>query len=296
MNNKIDFIGAPINLGCDKDGVENTPDYIRQKWLRSHPAIKDLGNIECPKRQEILEEKYRSNPNIKFFTQILDFSSSLADKVKNSIINSHFPLIVGGDHVLSFGSIAGISLALGFDKFAVIYIDAHGDFNTEKTSLSANMHGMHLAFLMGYGEERAANFWGKPEILKPQNLYFIGARALDEGEKQLAKELNLKIVSSEETIREDTQSILKPILDDIKHKGIKHIHISFDIDVIDPVYAPGTGVKEKNGITEHKAVEIIKTIINTGLVRSVDIVELNTALDKEKKTEKVILNILDLFV
>lgn len=294
MERQIDFIGVPINLGCDRSGVEETPDYIRRSWLPHRPFIFDLGNVMCPKRHDILDEKHKGHSNIKFFHHILKTTEEVSHKVRESINNRHFPLIVGGDHVLSYGSIAGIAQAVGIDKYAVIYIDAHGDFNTEKTSTSGNMHGMHLSFLMGFGDRKASNHFGITPLLRHDNIYFIGSRALDPGEISLAKRLDLSITTSKDVMENNIKDILKPILENIKFKGINHIHISFDIDVIDPQFAPGTGVKEKYGITPNKAIEIISEIMSSGLVKSADVVELNRILDENEQTTSIIHEILDI--
>lgn len=290
----FDVIGYPINLGCDKDGNELTPAILRRDgcYTSAKHQVNDLGDLPCTPRAAIMEEKYVSHPKIKFLNPILTASRPLAERVKHSIEQQHIPLCVGGDHVMAFGSIAGVGLAKGADNYAVIYIDAHGDFNTEASSSTGNMHGMHLSYLMGFGEDDIANFWGVSPLLKPQNIYFLGARALDPGEIEMAAKLNIYIRSSEQLNASDPAEVIVDILSDIKRKGIDHIHLSFDVDVIDPRYAPGTGVPEKDGITPALAYELVKACMNSGLVRSIDLVELNVLLDKSLKTKELFENIL----
>lgn len=290
----FDIIGFPINLGCDKDGNELTPSLLRRDgcYTSTNHHVNDLGDLPCTTRDIIIEEKYASHPRIKFLKPILTASRPLAERVMHSIEQQHIPLCVGGDHVMAFGSIAGVGLSKGADNYAVVYIDAHGDFNTELTSSSGNMHGMHLSYLMGYGEADIANFWGVSPLLKPHNIYFLGARALDPGEKEMAARLNMYIRSSEQLNVSDPSEVIASILSDIKSKGINHIHLSFDVDAIDPHYAPGTGVPEKDGITPALAYELVKACMNSGLVRSIDLVELNVLLDKSLKTKKLFENIL----
>ena len=189
----FDIIGFPINLGCDKNGSELTPSILREDgcYTSSKHQVNDLGDLSCPTREDIIQEKYASHAKIEFLRPILTASRPLADKVTLSVEQGHIPMCIGGDHVLAFGSIAGVGQAKGADNYAVVYIDAHGDFNTELTSSSGNMHGMHLSFLMGYGEADIANFWGVSPLLRPQNIYFLGARALDPGEKEMAAKLNM---------------------------------------------------------------------------------------------------------
>ena len=290
----FDVIGYPINLGCDKDGNELTPAILRRDgcYASAMHQVNDLGDLPCTPRAAIIEKKYASHPKIKFLKPILTASRPLAERVMHSIEQQHIPLCVGGDHVMAFGSIAGVGLAKGADNYAVIYIDAHGDFNTEASSSTGNMHGMHLSYLMGFGEDDIANFWGVNPLLKPQNIYFLGARALDPGEKEMAAKLNMYICSSEQLNASDPEEVIVDILSDIKRKGIDHIHLSFDVDVIDPRYAPGTGVPEKDGITPALAYELVKACMNSGLIRSIDLVELNVLLDKSQKTKELFENLL----
>ena len=290
----FDVIGYPINLGCDKDGNELTPSILRRDgcYTSAKHQVNDLGDLSCTPRDAIIEEKYASHPTIKFLKPILTASRPLAERVEHSIEQQDIPLCVGGDHVMAFGSIAGVGLAKGADNYAVIYIDAHGDFNTEITSGTGNMHGMHLSYLMGYGEADIANFWGVSPLLKPQNIYFLGARALDPGEIEMAAKLNMYIRSSEQLNASNPAEVIVDILSDIKSKGIEHIHLSFDVDVVDPRYAPGTGVPEKDGITPTLAYELVKACMNSGIVRSIDLVELNVLLDKSQKTKELFENIL----
>ena len=285
----FDVIGYPINLGCDKDGNELTPSILRRDgcYTSAKHHVNDLGDLPCTPRAAIIEKKFASHPKIKFLKPILTASRPLAERVKHSIEQQHIPLCVGGDHVMAFGSIAGVGLAKGADNYAVIYIDAHGDFNTEASSSTGNMHGMHLSYLMGFGEDDIANFWGVSPLLKPQNIYFLGARALDPGEKEMAAKLNMYIRSSEQLNASDPAEVIVDILSDIKSKGIDHIHLSFDVDVIDPRYAPGTGVPEKDGITPALAYTLVRQVAQSNLVKSIDLVELNANLDQNRMTERI---------
>lgn len=294
----FDVIGYPINLGCDKDGNELTPSILRRDgcYTSAKHQVNDLGDLPCTPRGTIIDEKYASHPKIKFLNPILTASRPLAERVKHSIEQQHIPLCVGGDHVMAFGSIAGVGLAKGADNYAVIYIDAHGDFNTEASSSTGNMHGMHLSYLMGCGEADIANFWEVSPLLKPQNIYFLGARALDPGEKEMAAHHSIFVRSTEEVNVADSAELMAMIIDDIRQKDIKHIHLSFDVDVIDPEYAPGTGVPEKKGIPPALAYTLIRLCMQSDLVKSVDIVELNANLDQGRITEGVMQQVLKIIL
>ncbi|KXB33521.1 putative arginase [Bacteroidales bacterium KA00251] len=294
----FDVIGFPINLGCDKNGNELTPSILRRDgcYTSAKHQVNDLGDLPCTPRAAIIEEKYASHPKIKFLKPILTASRPLAERVMHSIEQQHIPLCVGGDHVMAFGSIAGVGLAKGADNYAVIYIDAHGDFNTEASSSTGNMHGMHLSYLMGYGEANIANFWGVRPLLNSKNIYFLGARALDPGEKERATKLNMYIRSSEQLNASDPEEVMDDILSDIKSKGIEHIHLSFDVDVIDPRYAPGTGVPEEDGITPALVYTLVRQAVQSDLVKSIDLVELNTNLDQDRVTERIMQQVLSIIL
>lgn len=294
----FDIIGFPINLGCDKDGNELTPSILRTDgcYTSSMHQVNDLGDLPCTPREAIVEEKYASHPKIKYFKPILGASRPLAERVSHSIEQQHIPLCIGGDHVMAFGSIAGVGLTLGTENYAVVYIDAHGDFNTEATSFTGNMHGMHLSFLMGYGEADITNFWGRSPLLNPKNIYFLGARALDPGERERATRLNMFLRSSEELNTSDPIVLCSEILDDIKRKGIHHIHLSFDIDVVDPHFAPGTGVPEEKGITPALAYVLVRQLMLSDMVKSIDLVELNANLDHDRITERIMQQVLSIIL
>lgn len=296
----FDIIGFPINLGCDKNGNELTPELLRKNgcYTSLFNIVNDLGDIGCIDRADIIEDIYSGHPKIKFLNPILNTSKLLVDKVISSVRRGHIPLCVGGDHVMALGSITGISLEKGSDNYAVIYIDAHGDFNTEETSTSGNMHGMHLSYLMGIGESIISGFFEKNPLLNPKNIYFLGTRALDKGEKLLVDKLGLNITTSKELNRSIPTMVVDDVITDIKRKGINHIHLSFDVDVIDPKYAPGTGVPEDNGISPAIALELVANFMKSCLVASVDLVEFNSLLDEGGKTrrifEQVLQTILDI--
>lgn len=290
----FDIIGFPINLGCDRNGNELTPSLLRADnfYYSKSNLVNDLGDIFCPDRVDLLDKKYSDDPRIKFEKPILESCKKLCATVISSLKLNHIPIVIGGDHVLAYGSIAAVALEKGIENYAVIYIDAHGDFNTEETSSTGNMHGMHLSFLMGNGKKELVDFWGKSPLLNPKNIYFLGARALDPGEKELANELGIYIKSTEELNECDLKLLVEEIIADIKGKGIHHIHLSFDIDSIDPKFAPGTGVPEANGITPNTAYELVKFCMGSDLVQSIDIVELNVNLDIDNKTKSIFENTL----
>ena len=278
----IDIIGASINLGANKLGVEKGPsiliDGINKNEIFSKHHTNVVGIVESPSFAELSEE----DKMMKNKKSIFDFNTRLADKVYESTLNGHRPLVIGGDHSLSWGSISGITR--NYPDLGVIYIDAHGDFNPAELSPSHNVHGMHMAYLMGLVDSDDVNFYYPGIKLDKNNVFFLGTRSLDIGEVDLAKKKNLNINTSEEIRTRGIKPVVEELLNKLKNTKLNKFHVSLDIDAIDPTLCPGTGVPEKNGITVEDVAYILEQLLSTGKIVSVDFVEFNHLLDEENKT------------
>lgn len=289
---RVCYLGMGVNLGCDTDGVENAPALLRKELLTNYKfKVEDRGDIYCPKRKEF-PDKYAWDKKIKYAGPIASCSRELAKTVFQLLNEGKFPFVCGGDHVEALGTLAGVSSFYGRDRLGVIYIDAHGDFNTASTSPSHNAHGMHMAALMGWGEDRLTKKINKNPFLKPENIYFFGTRALDAGEQELAKMHSMKIYSPAHIRKQGLLKLLEEVWKDIRSRKIDKLHISFDIDAVDPQLAPGTGVKEPNGLTPEEVEEIILFFLKKKKVCSMDFVELNEELDESESTVRLTLGTL----
>ena len=188
----ISIIGMPLFYGCDRPGVEKGPEILRKNNLveifNEHNTIEDLGDIDIKVIDE--KDKYFDNSKMKYLAEVIASNTRLSDKVYSALTDNTFPVIVGGDHSLALGSIAGVSKYYG-DDLAVIWIDAHGDLNTEETSPSGNIHGMPLAASIGVGYEGLTSILFKGVKVKPENIFILACRDLDEGEVELIKRLNI---------------------------------------------------------------------------------------------------------
>ena len=279
--------------GSDIEGVEFGPQKLREKNLHGvlskYHKIYDLGDIYVP--EENVSNKFFYHPKMKYLKPIIDVNTSLADKVYESISSGNFPLILGGDHSLGLGSISGVSKY--YKDFAVIWVDAHGDINSYLTTETGNVHGMPLAAAMGIGYESLTNVCFHGTKVKPENVFIIGARDLDPGECELIEEMKLDVYSTSRIHEEGISPILKDILKKIEKLGLKAIHLSFDIDCIDPDYVPGTGTPVKNGMTVGEAKTLLKTLAETKLIKSMDFVELNPKLDRDDTTSDLCIDLLD---
>lgn len=281
---EINLIGVPMFYGCDNPGVEKGPDVLRNNGLAqlfsNNHKLNDLGNVKV---SDMPSNKYTSNNKMKYLTEVLDINKELAERVYESLDDLKFPLIVGGDHALAIGSLAGSSKYYGQD-LGVIWVDAHGDINTESTSPSGNIHGMPLAASMGIGNDFLINFHYNGIKIKPENVFILGARDLDEGEELLIKERNLNVWRMNDIKEKGLEKCLDEVLEKLSSSNIKNIHLSFDIDSLDPYFVPGTGTPVVDGLTLEGGKLVLKTLLDTKLIRSMDFVEFNPELDKDNTT------------
>lgn len=279
------IIKFPINLGCDKAGVEQGA-CVLQTLIEGKVAVaKEVKTISCPHVwdfEDILEQD-----NMMYVKPIMECSEELTRSVCTSLQQGFTPLFLGGDHSLAWGSISGV---LTYDPdVAVVYIDAHGDINTAASTMSKHVHGIHMSFLMNLGEqEYNCKFTRHP--LLPKNLLFVGTRSLDPEEHAIIGREKIQMLSSKNINTHPIDITLAEISKFIKSH--KNIHISLDIDVLDPLVAPGTGVPEKDGINVGQLKAILKILFDSKQVISMDIVEFNPLLDKADKTLKAIDDVL----
>lgn len=278
---EIAFIGVPIALGADRQGVEIAPDFFRRigvvEMISNIAGCYDLGNVQS---SIIAEPMYSASPEVKYLDTVVDITVQLRDKVLSVIRQGYFPLVVGGDHSLGLGSGAGAALAS--NNIAVIWFDAHGDFNTEETSPSGNLHGMPCAALMGLCKSHMSDVAVKK--IPSQNIFWVGARDLDYGELEFAKENNLHIYSTEIVRKRGIYPVMNEIISILEDQNIDQIHLSIDIDSMDPSIVCGTGTKVKDGILNGEFYTFIDMIFSTDKVISADFVEYNHLLDDDNET------------
>jgi arginase len=279
---KVDIIGIPIDLGADRRGVDMGPSAIRYAHLQKKLeglgyTVEDKGNIEVP----IAEMCSITDPKLKYIDCIVPMSRRAAGAVSTSMQNGNFPLVLGGDHSLSIGSIRG---AAKFKKLGVIWIDAHADFNTEKTTPSGNIHGMPLAALCGLGDARLTQLWDEPlPVVDPKRVAIIGARDLDPGEKVNLREAGVMVMGMEQIDRLGMVTVLEKAIERVSRET-DGIYLSFDMDAMDPRHAPGVGTPVPAGLTQREAHLACELIAETGKLIGMDIVEVNPILDIQNQT------------
>jgi len=279
---QIDLIGVPIDLGAGRRGVDMGPSAIRYAHLQNKLeelgyAIEDKGNIEVP----IQEMCTITDPKLKYLDCIIPMGRRIAGAVATSVQGGRFPLVLGGDHSLSVGSIRG---AAKQKKLGVIWVDAHADFNTPETTPSGNIHGMPLAALCGLGDPRLVSLWDEtPPVLDPRRVAVIGARDLDQGEKRNLREAGVMVQSMEQIDRIGMVAALEKAIERVR-RDVDGIYVSFDMDALDPRHAPGVGTPVNGGLTFREAHLACEVIAETGKLIGMDMVEVNPILDVQNQT------------
>lgn len=290
----VSIIGVPIFYGADRRGPEYGPDKLREKKIvevigKHNHRVFDFGDLFVPDVKEY--NKFFSHPNMKYLDPIIQVNNNLAHIVYSSIKGGSFPLIIGGDHSLGLGSVAGVSKA--YDNFAVVWVDAHGDINTQETSESGNVHGMSLAKAMGIGYPDLIDVYYKGPKIKNENVFLVGSRDLDKGEYDLIKEKNLHVYTAKRIHEYGIEHVVNEVLNDIKSRSINTIHLSFDLDFIDAKFVPGTGTPVHDGMSIEEAEILLKMFAESKLVKSMDFVELNPLLDRNDTTADLAIDLLD---
>jgi len=279
---QIDIIGVPIDLGADRRGVDMGPSAIRyahlhQKLRELGYTLEDKGNIEVP----IQETCSITDSRLKYIDCIIPMARRVAGAVATSIQSHHLPVVLGGDHSLSAGSIRG---AAKHKKLGLIWVDAHADFNTPETTPSGNIHGMPLAALCGLGDPRLVCLWDEAApALDPRRVAVIGARDLDPGEKRNLRAAGVMVQSMEQIDRIGMVAALEKAIDRIS-RDVDGIYLSFDMDALDPRHAPGVGTPVPGGLTYREAHLACEVVAETGKLVGMDIVEVNPILDVQNQT------------
>lgn len=283
---RIRMVGFPIDLGADRRGVDMGPSALRiadvdVKLEALGYTVIDEGDI--PIRN--IEVQELQDAKLKYLPEVVAMSSVLANRVKSILDDGDFPLLFGGDHSMSVGSLAGISAHCKQEgkTLGVIWIDAHADMNTADTTPSGNIHGMPLAVAMGIGHPQLTSIGGDFPKLDPRNLAIIGLRSIDPGERELIKELGVAAFTMFDIDRLGMYEIASRVLEDMA-RSVDHLHISFDVDGVDPSVAPGVGTPVAGGLTLREAHVLMEMISHVDSYASLEVAEVNPILDDRNKT------------
>jgi arginase len=277
----IAIVGAPVDLGAGRRGVDMGPSAIRyadlEAGLRSigHDVL-DLGNIEVP----VAESMAQGPDEAKYLEPIVAMAEQLTARVARIVEDGRFPLVLGGDHSVSLGSVAGVAR---HRSIGLIWIDAHGDFNTPDTSPSGNIHGMVLSALAGYGIPRMVNIGGFAPKVLPERVALVGVRELDRGERALLREAGVHVYTMHDV---DLRGLSGVVEEAIARTGAgtDGIHVSLDLDVVDPLQAPGVGTPVLGGLSYRETHLALEMVAQSQRMVSMDVVEVNPILDTHNET------------
>ena len=295
---KIDIIKVPLFYGCDREGVEEGPQTLMDNGLidlmqGNGLVVQDKGFVNVPLLME--KDKYCADPHMKYLDAVISTNEDLARMVSASLEEGGLPFTIGGDHSLGLGSLAGTSKVNG-NQIGIIWIDAHADVNTPETSPSGNIHGMPLGASMGEGPECLTKICSADQKVNPRNCFIIGGHSIDDGEVEIIDRLGINVWYMDEIREKGMGIVILELLELLKARNITDLHISYDIDSLDSRLVPGTGTPVVGGLEYDESEQLIKAVIATEMVRSIDFVEFNPKRDTpEKITLKSALRMLKAF-
>jgi len=278
----VHVLGVPMDLGSGRRGVDMGPSAIRiagldQRLTELGHKVVDDGDVVIKN----MEELKVGDEHARYLGEIARASGVIARKVERIMGLGQFPLVLGGDHSIAVGTVSGIAAFARQQqkKVGVLWIDAHGDINTPETSPSGNIHGMPLASLLGYGASELTHIGGWSPKVDPANVALVGIRSLDSGEKKRLKETGVQVHTMSEIDRHGVHHVMKKAIARVTD-GTNFVHVSFDLDAIDPTVAPGVGTPVKGGLDYREAHLLMEVIADSGVMSSMEVVEANPILDE----------------
>ncbi len=282
MASSIRIIGVPMDLGQSRRGVDMGPSALRyaglsQRLRKLGLTVEDVGNIQVPVRDTLPE-----SGGMAFLPAVVQACEAMYEQGQKAVADGAIPLFIGGDHSIAVGTVGGVT---HHAPSGLLWIDAHGDFNTPESSPSGNIHGMPLAALMGLGRPELVNLGRPGPKLKASEVILIGTRDLDLEEQRLLKENRIGIYTMRDIDERGIAEVVREGLARLKH--LHRIHVSLDMDCLDPTDAPGVGTPVAGGISYREAHLVMEILADTGCIGSIDVVEINPILDQRNKTAEV---------
>jgi arginase len=283
-NEGVAIIGAALDLGSGRRGVDMGPSAIRYAGLEARieglgrPVV-DWGNVTTA----VAEASAVGDERVRFLAQIKETCERVASLVVRAAEEGLLPLVLGGDHSVALGTLGGLARAKG--PGGVLWLDAHGDLNRPETSPSGNVHGMPLAAALGLaGPEFDSSAFRLPAV-DPARLALVGVRSLDEAERELLAELDARVYTMSDLDRIGVEPVMREALEHVAGDGF--VHVSLDLDVLDPEVAPGVGTPVRGGLSYREAHLALELVSESGLAGSLEVVEVNPILDRENETAKL---------
>jgi arginase len=284
-NKRLAIIGAPLDLGAGRRGVDMGPSAIRYAGLEARLAdigmdCVDYGNVQLVVPEELEE----GDEHARFLAEIRAACEDVAERVRRAREEGLTPLVLGGDHSVALGTLGGLASSSG-SPGGVLWLDAHADLNTPANSPSGNVHGMVLGAALGLDRTSFKSDAGPLPAVDPARTVLLGTRLLDPGEKQAAHDLGLRVITMSEIDRIGIERAVREALERISGGG--SVHVSLDLDVVDPEEAPGVGTAVRGGLSYREAHLAMELVAEAGVMSSLDVVEVNPILDRENQTAEL---------
>jgi len=284
----IRIVGVPMDLGAGRRGVDMGPSALRIAGLSE--KLREIGHIviddgdipvKVPESQEIDDHK------LKYLPEIVRVATILSHKVEDIMEQGEFPLVLGGDHSIAMGTVSGLSSYARKHKkrLGLIWIDAHADMNTIDTTPSGNIHGMPLSAILGEGARELTTIGGDFKKVNPKNAALIGVRDVDIGEKEIVKKTGIAHYTMADIDKYGAHKIINKVLKDFKEK-VDLLHVSFDIDSVDPTVAAGVGTPAPGGLSYRETHLIMETIADCGCMSSLEVTEVNPIFDIKNQSSE----------
>ena len=287
---QVRIIGVPMDLGASRRGVDMGPSAVRYTDLRDRlekldHTVEDAGNVAVPFREDAARGAQRG---ARYLGAITEVCADVAMRVRSALEAGQLPVVLGGDHALAAGSIAGAAahLAAKDQRLGVVWVDAHADLNTPATSRSGNVHGMPLSALLGHGDPAMAGIAGTQPALRGSDVALVGLRDVDQSERGHIKKWNLSAFTMRTLDERGVRAVLEEAIV-VATRSTAGLWVSFDMDVIDPDEAPGVGTPVPGGMTYREAHLAMEMFADTGRLVGIDIVEVNPILDEHNRTAEI---------
>jgi arginase len=278
----VGIFGVPMDLGQDRRGVDMGPSAIRYARLEAcledlGHGVTDLGNAGVP-----IPEVVSSGEKVKHLAAVKSVCEEVSERAAAIVSEGLFPIFLGGDHAIAIGTVSGVARSTSGARTGVIWVDAHADFNTPATSPSGNIHGMPLATLTGRGPPDLVGIGGPGASVETEDIVVVGLRSVDVEEKNLLREAGVKVYTMKDIDAYGAARIVRSAIKGLKH--VDRVHLSLDLDAVDPEVAPGVGTPVRGGLTYREAHLLMELVNEAGIVSSLDVVEVNPILDVKNGT------------
>ena len=292
-NQAVSLIGAPTDIGAGHRGASMGPEALRVANLQARLKARGIDVVDRGNLQGPLNPWEPPRDGYRHLSAVVEWNRAVYESIYAELGLGRLPVMLGGDHCLAIGSITAVARHCREQnkKLRVLWLDAHADFNTAQITPSGNIHGMPVACLCGMGPDELTGLGGSKPATAPDVFRQIGIRSVDEGEKRLVREAHVSIFDMRQIDESGMKRVMEEALEGVD--ADTHLHVSFDVDFLDPAIAPGVGTTVRGGPNYREAQLCMEMIADTGRLASLDIVELNPAFDKRNQTAKLAVDLVE---